>query len=203
MAKFIKPFRGVPEGEIYPVEYAVDDECPPELEAGALSVGALSLIRSDAATLVGSSTFPPFVGPINGVVLALTDVVNKAHEASGLSVEDWNALSEADRDAAIAGVLSELELSAGSARGDGREEASGGEVATPPAVEVTPASTADAVATAQDAGLAGAPEPGEAPVIGTPDKATLISQLEVAGIPFDKRWGAEKLAAALADGKKE
>lgn len=29
--KFIKPFRGVPAGEFYPVSYAVGDECPPEL----------------------------------------------------------------------------------------------------------------------------------------------------------------------------
>lgn len=83
MAKFIKPFRGVPEGEIYPVRYAAGEECPPELEAGALSLGAL---------------------PSND---------------------------------------------------------------------------------------------------GGADKESLIQQLEAAGIPYDKRWGAEKLAAALAEGKKE
>lgn len=37
----------------------------------------------------------------------------------------------------------------------------------------------------------------------TGDKVTLIAQLEAAEIPFDKRWGAEKLAAALAEGKKD
>jgi hypothetical protein len=35
------------------------------------------------------------------------------------------------------------------------------------------------------------------------DKPALIAQLEAAGIPFDKRWGVEKLAAALAEGKKD
>ena len=29
--KFIKPFKGVPNGEFYPVEYKIGDECPPEL----------------------------------------------------------------------------------------------------------------------------------------------------------------------------
>ena len=41
---------------------------------------------------------------------------------------------------------------------------------------------------------------------GGPDqeeKAELIAKLEAAGITFDKRWGVDKLAAALADGKKE
>jgi hypothetical protein len=42
MAKLTRPFRGVPNGEIYPVEYKVGDECPPELEAGAFALGALA-----------------------------------------------------------------------------------------------------------------------------------------------------------------
>lgn len=42
MAKLTKPFRGVPNGEIYPVEYKAGDECPPELEAGARASGALA-----------------------------------------------------------------------------------------------------------------------------------------------------------------
>lgn len=41
MAKLTKPFRGVPNGEIYPVEYHAGDECPPELEAGAIALDAL------------------------------------------------------------------------------------------------------------------------------------------------------------------
>ncbi|MFP3798700.1 hypothetical protein [Paraburkholderia sp. SIMBA_027] len=41
MAKFIKPFKGVPKGEIYPKQYAIDDDCPEELEAGARELGAL------------------------------------------------------------------------------------------------------------------------------------------------------------------
>ena len=41
MLKVTKPFRGVPDGGIYPVEYAAGDEIPPELEAGARELGAL------------------------------------------------------------------------------------------------------------------------------------------------------------------
>jgi hypothetical protein len=43
MAKFIKRFSGCKDGEIYPTEFQPDDECPPELEAAALSVGALAM----------------------------------------------------------------------------------------------------------------------------------------------------------------
>lgn len=39
--KFTKPFYGVTAGEIYPREFAVGDDCPPELEAAAKSVDAI------------------------------------------------------------------------------------------------------------------------------------------------------------------
>ncbi|MCU1052102.1 hypothetical protein JAK50_16475 [Stenotrophomonas maltophilia] len=88
MSKLTKPFRGVRDGEIYPTEFAVGDECPSELEAGARALGALS----EGKSLAGS---------------------------------------ESD------------------------------------------------------------------------EKAVLIAKLESAEIAFDKRWGVEKLAAALAEGKKD
>lgn len=34
-----KPFQGVPDGHIYPVDYQAGDECPPELEAAAIALG--------------------------------------------------------------------------------------------------------------------------------------------------------------------
>lgn len=47
MQKFTKPFKGVPNGAIYPIEYAIGDECPEELIAGAESLGALSEAEDD------------------------------------------------------------------------------------------------------------------------------------------------------------
>lgn len=156
MAKFIKPFRGVPEGEIYPVQFVAGDDCPPELEAGALSVGALSLIaNAPPLSLLGSNAQPASFELHDGTVLTLGDVVAQAHEASGLSVEDWNALEESAREALIAETVDKL---------------------------------------------SGDDDQGQ---VSAGDKPALIAQLEAACIPFDKRWGAEKLAAALAEGKKD
>lgn len=39
--KFAKPFRGVKQGEIYPTQFSVGDECPPELLKAAQSLGVL------------------------------------------------------------------------------------------------------------------------------------------------------------------
>jgi len=156
MAKFIKPFRGVPEGEIYPVQFVAGDDCPPELEAGALSVGALSLMADTPPTfLVGSSVQPESFELSDGSVLSLGDVVGRAHAASGLSVEDWNVLEDSAREGLIAETVDKL---------------------------------------------SGDDDQGQ---VAAGDKPALIAQLEAAGIPFDKRWGAEKLAAALAEGKKD
>lgn len=44
MAKFEKTFHGVPEGEIYPVEYKPGDECPKELESSAQALGVLEAV---------------------------------------------------------------------------------------------------------------------------------------------------------------
>lgn len=38
--QLVKPFLGVPDGEIYPVQYEPGDECPPELEFAATQLGA-------------------------------------------------------------------------------------------------------------------------------------------------------------------
>lgn len=40
--QLVKPFLGVPDGEIYPVQYQPGEECPPELEAAATELGAFS-----------------------------------------------------------------------------------------------------------------------------------------------------------------
>lgn len=39
--KFIKPFYGVKAGDIYPTRFQVGDDCPPELEAAAIELGAV------------------------------------------------------------------------------------------------------------------------------------------------------------------
>ena len=39
---FEKEFKGVPDGEIYPVDYKPGDECPPELLAAAKELGAVA-----------------------------------------------------------------------------------------------------------------------------------------------------------------
>lgn len=43
MANFIKPFYGVPNGEIYPVHYNVGDEIPEEFLEAAEELGAVEV----------------------------------------------------------------------------------------------------------------------------------------------------------------
>jgi len=63
MAKFTKPFKGVPKGEIYPKEYAVGDECPAELEDGARSLKALEKTASKAMKTDDAGTSAGDVAP--------------------------------------------------------------------------------------------------------------------------------------------
>lgn len=40
--KFTKPFSGAKAGDIYPTQFNVGDECPPELLAAAKAEGAVA-----------------------------------------------------------------------------------------------------------------------------------------------------------------
>jgi hypothetical protein len=51
MAKFTARFRGVPDGEVYPKTYGPGDECPPELEPGAVAAGVLEQSSGDKNAL--------------------------------------------------------------------------------------------------------------------------------------------------------
>ena len=46
--KFIKPFRGVKAGDIYPTEFVPGDECPDDLAGAANALGALEAGSGDA-----------------------------------------------------------------------------------------------------------------------------------------------------------
>lgn len=53
--KFIKPFYGVKNGEIYPTQFQAGDECPDELldaakESGAVEVKVVARKAKDNAT---------------------------------------------------------------------------------------------------------------------------------------------------------
>ncbi|WP_179098881.1 hypothetical protein [Burkholderia pseudomallei] len=49
MAVFSKAWRGVPDGEIYPVTYEPGDECPPELESAAAAADVLEAGKPKAS----------------------------------------------------------------------------------------------------------------------------------------------------------
>lgn len=175
MAKFIRPFRGVPVGEIYPVQFAAGVDCPAELVAGALSVGALSLDTAPlhALSLVGSNILPSQVPLVDGVTVSLGDVVSHAHAASGLTADAWNALDEGKRDEAIGVSIQQL----------------------------TAEAEAKKATTSSDPAAAGTGDAGNTPP--TAEKGELIQQLEAAGVAFDKRWGVDKLTAALTEARKD
>lgn len=69
-------------------------------------------------TLLGSSSHPASF-EINGKTYSLGEVASMAHEASGLSVADWNAASEEDRASAID---DQLDLLANEEEDDGDDE---------------------------------------------------------------------------------
>lgn len=60
----------------------------------------------------------------------------------------------------------------------------------------------DATAATQPTAAADAGTDGVADAGGADEKQQLIQQLEAAGVTFDRRWGAQRLAEVLADAQK-
>lgn len=86
----------------------------------------------DDEALIGSDTLPETIDTPAGPV-SHEDVVNRAFEASGLGVAEWNAMPAADRDAAITAAV---ELLLGEAKKDAAAEA---RPAGKPAAKAAPA----------------------------------------------------------------
>jgi len=63
-------------------------------------------------TLNGSNTLPALIEIAEGKSVQLGDVVRAAFEKSGLSVEAWNALAEADRDGLLNQAIEVMKLAA-------------------------------------------------------------------------------------------
>lgn len=55
MAKFIKKFSGVKNGDIYPTEFKVGQKCPKELIAGAEAEGALGDAEAVKAAIAAAA----------------------------------------------------------------------------------------------------------------------------------------------------
>ena len=47
MMRFIKPFCGCKQGEIYPTRFEAGDECPPELESAAIDCGVVEVAEPE------------------------------------------------------------------------------------------------------------------------------------------------------------
>lgn len=57
--KFNKEFLGVPNGEIYPVQYKKGDTVPPELEEAAIAAGCVEQKETKNAVKNGKTQTPP------------------------------------------------------------------------------------------------------------------------------------------------
>ncbi|TAA11295.1 hypothetical protein EA658_16670 [Pseudoxanthomonas winnipegensis] len=65
-----------------------------------------------APALIGTDIFPSEIEISEGKTVALGDVVAQSHADSGLSLEDWNSLPIAERDAKIGATVDQLKADA-------------------------------------------------------------------------------------------
>lgn len=126
-------------------------------------------------TLLGSNVLPANIELAEGVSVQLGEVVRQAFEHSGLSIADWNALEDGDREAELAAMVRELQSVA-----EAEAEAKKG------------AATANAEK-AKASGGTGAQNPTAA------DKDALLARAKALGIDAKGTWGVAKLESAIAE----
>jgi len=135
--------------------------------------------------LNGSNVLPANIELAEGVSVQLGEVVRRTHEASALSVADWNALGDGDREARLAATVLELQAAAeteADAKKGAAEAPSTGAEAEKAKASSTPGSTAQ--------------NPSAA------DKDALIARAKELGIDAKGNWGVPKLQAAIAEAEK-
>lgn len=105
MSKSTRKGRAVATTEAAPAAAVVGDVAAQQQEQAAVATAGEQQAAADggnkATALYGSSSLPA-VFDIGGKQVPLGDVVRKAFEATGLTVDEWNALQADDRDSLIA-----------------------------------------------------------------------------------------------------
>lgn len=126
--------------------------------------------------LVGSNVLPSNIELAEGVTVQLGEVVRQAFEHTGLTVADWNALEEGDREAELAAMVRELQ-----SRAEADAKAKKGEAAAAAEAEKANANTTAQNPPAED------------------KKDALIARAKALGIDAKGTWGVAKLEGAIAD----
>lgn len=186
---------GLPDGTILPPGEATTVANWDALKGNAVVQGWLKgkILKAEGGTtaappppasLVGSNVLPSNVDLAEGVTLPLADVVRKAHEASGLSIADWNALDDSDREARLAATVLELQATAEADAEAKKGEADAAAAAAAEAEKAKASSTAGS--TAQN------PQAAD-------KKDALLARAKALGIDAKGTWGVAKLESAIAD----
>lgn len=126
-------------------------------------------------TLYGSNVLPANIELAEGVAVQLGEVVRLAHEASGLTIADWNALDDGDREARLSATVLELQSAA-----EAEAEAKKG------------AATADAEKVNASGGTS-----TQNPASN--EKDVLLARAKELNIDAKGTWGVQKLQAAIAE----
>ncbi|HGM6729712.1 TPA: hypothetical protein ACKQBZ_000766 [Stenotrophomonas maltophilia] len=126
-------------------------------------------------SLLGSNVLPANIELGEGVSVQLGEVVRQAFEHTGLTVADWNALEEGDREAELAAMVRELQSRA-EAEAEARKAAAAAEAEKAKASAGTGTQNPPAV-----------------------DKGALLARAKELEIDANRTWGVPKLQAAIAE----
>jgi hypothetical protein len=133
IARLLAISEGYQLADDEPLPKAVQAELEREVEERTNPMSQPVLTPDDSQALKGSTVHPAVIDLGDGEKIELDDVIDAAYETSGLTTEEWNALTDEERHAKIDETLD--------AMAGGEEDDAGGDDANgdqPPAVTEQP-----------------------------------------------------------------
>lgn len=101
IARLLSISEGYQLADDEPLPKAVQTELDRELEERTNPMSQPVLTPDDSQALKGSTVHPAVIDLGNGETIELDDVIDAAYETSGMTTDEWNALSDEERHAKI------------------------------------------------------------------------------------------------------
>lgn len=101
IARLLSISEGYQLADDEPLPQAVQTELQREVEERTNPMSQPVLTPDDSQALKGSTVHPEVIDLGNGETIEIDDVIDAAYETSGLTTEEWNALSDEERHAKI------------------------------------------------------------------------------------------------------
>ena len=143
IARLLSISEGYQLADDEPLPQAVQAELQREVEERANPMSQPVLTPDDSQALKGSTVHPAVIDLGDGQTIELDDVIDATYETSGLTTDEWNALTDEERHAKIDETLDAMVGGDDTDAGNDDDQANSDQQQTDTTASTNPAATTD------------------------------------------------------------